>query len=199
MRRTLLQLTSILGLSLVVGTIYNLARDQLEFFVKPDRYANNFQCRKVGAGEESGVGRDVPKPTQAAREDGFPRLEYEAVREAWAEGLLFIDARPSDDYEEGHIPGAVSLPAFGSGIEEEIERLVETEPTAAPVIIYCNSSEECEASHIVSTHLRNFEFLDVKIYSGGFPEWKEKKAPVHEGEDAGPRGPSGERDGEAGS
>ncbi|MCZ6793672.1 MAG: rhodanese-like domain-containing protein [Planctomycetota bacterium] len=199
-RGTNLEFAAIGVLTLVTGTAYILATGKLDFFVKPDRYANSYQCRRAGGDPEqpNDNGGSVEPPEDP---EEYPRLAFEEVREAWTDGSFFIDARPPADYRKGHVPGAVSIPAFGPRIEEKIQALLDREVvvTAEPVVVYCTRSKDCEASRIVCTQLRNFEFLDISIYDGGFPEWNEKKMAVHEGEERGPQGPDGEGpDGEGG-
>ena len=203
MWRTILQLGSLGVLTLAAGTVYIRTTGKLDFFVKPDRYPNT-QCRRAGGESQPATGpvqepnenggSEPPPPPPPPPAEEYPRLTFEDAREAWTDGSFFIDARPPADYRKGHVPGAVSIPAFGPRIEEKIQALLDREVvvTAEPVVVYCTRSKDCEASKIVCAQLRNFEFLDISIYDGGFPEWNEKKMAVHEGEERGPQGPDGE-------
>lgn len=211
MKKTVLQIVAVVLLTLIAGTAYNMVTEKLEFFVSSNRYPNAKVCKMVQP-ESVEVATDVEKPARdpndvpdvpnstpdttppAAEEasgetddDKIPHVKFAETKELWQDGLLFIDARKAERYVEGHIPGALSIPAFAPGIEEKVGRLAEDEnrSVAEPVIVYCNRSEDCEASHIVGGHLENAGFLEINIFEGGFPEWSEQKMPVHEGDDPG--------------
>ncbi|MEM7232023.1 MAG: rhodanese-like domain-containing protein [Planctomycetota bacterium] len=129
-----------------------------------------------------------------------PHIGFEAAVQHWEDGLLFVDARGPKYYAEGHIPGAISIPAWEPGIEEKVQQLAETEGTAAPIVVYCNESTECEDSHIVASQMKSFDFQELTVYEGGFPGWrrdwkkknkteKDSEIPITTGPEAGPRGP----------
>ena len=211
MKRLFFELFGILGLTLVTGTVYTLGAGKLEFLVKADRYPNAQECNappiQTAPSNEAGRVDDgtSPKKLPSSETTDPPESDSEKIRqiklaeayELWEEQTLFIDARTSKRYAEGHIPGAISIAAWEPGIEEKIEQLAETEPREAPIVIYCNESRDCEDSHIVGTHLKNFDFNNLQIYEGGFPEWKNEKKPVHLDDEPGPRGPSDEEGGES--
>ncbi|MBN1443099.1 MAG: rhodanese-like domain-containing protein [Planctomycetes bacterium] len=237
MKQTALQVAAILGLTLLLGTAYNLATGKLEFFVSSGRYPNARLCKRAEAASLAGEpsGRQVaeafspslvkpapdgapavaPAPAVAAGDPpggegtaqpaaspadppppetlplsagGFPFVGFGHVFESWRDGLLIIDARSPRLYREGHIPGAVLIPAWEPRIEDRIAALRETEPVEAPVILYCSKSDDCEDSEIVAGNMRGLGFLDLSIYAGGFPEWVERGMPVAKGDDPGERG-----------
>jgi rhodanese-related sulfurtransferase len=105
----------------------------------------------------------------------FPHVYYPGVIEEMRGGATFVDARRSEQYLKGHIPGAHSVPAWESP-GEKVNALLERGDIvpAAPAVVYCSSSKECEDSLIVSNLLEQAGFEVVKIYKGGFPEWKHK-------------------------
>ena len=107
--------------------------------------------------------------------------------EEWEVGTLFIDARRTKEYVKGHIPGAISISPWEKGREEKVARLAGTEPQAAPVVVYCTRSKDCEDSEEISSNLRQVGFENVMVFQGGFPVWQEKKKPVVEGEEPGER------------
>lgn len=193
-------------LMLVVGTAYNLATGNLEFFVAKDRYKNALVCKTannppadadkgkngVKAPDGGDNGSTPPNPTDPPdppdpKPPPFPLIQFEEVLEYWRDGFLFVDARRTKRYAEGHIPGAVCISAWEPGIEEKVAQLPETEPLEAPVVVYCTASKDCEDSHIVADHLKTVGYLDVKIFEGGFPEWKKKGKQITTGEEPGSR------------
>ncbi|SIR86907.1 Rhodanese-like domain-containing protein [Peribacillus simplex] len=45
--------------------------------------------------------------------------------------VILLDVRPMEEYEEAHIPGAVSMPI------EELSEKLSTLPTNCDVVVYC--------------------------------------------------------------
>jgi rhodanese-related sulfurtransferase len=101
-------------------------------------------------------------------------------------GATLIDGRRTRDYVAGHIPGAISIPAWESPGDKVSALLEKGAVVEAPVVVYCGSSKDCEDSKIVCGVLRNAGFLNLIIYRGGFPEWQQKLPEyVTKGENAG--------------
>jgi rhodanese-related sulfurtransferase len=91
---------------------------------------------------------------------------------------VFIDARSHDEYNNGHIKGALSLPyreadskfvEAMSGVSEEI-----------PVITYCDG-ETCELSLELALFLRNAGYKNVRVLSNGWSVWRENGLSVEAG------------------
>lgn len=100
---------------------------------------------------------------------------------AWAKSIfdkgdvLFVDARSQNDYENGHIPGAVSLPV--GQFEAEIELFLNRYPPEQPIVTYC-SGRTCEDSHVLAQALSDVGFTNVRIFIDGFPGWEAEGYPV---------------------
>jgi hydroxyacylglutathione hydrolase len=65
----------------------------------------------------------------------FPNVSAEEVK-TWMEGkrtVVLIDSRLPDEYQAGHIPGAINIPA--ERIKLEAARLPKDKTT--PIIFYC--------------------------------------------------------------
>ncbi len=90
-------------------------------------------------------------------------------------GVLFVDARSQQNYESGHIPGAVSLPVgqFDARIDDFLDRY---EPDQ-PMVTYC-SGRTCEDSHDLARLLSDFGYDDVRIFIDGFPGWQAEGHPI---------------------
>jgi rhodanese-related sulfurtransferase len=89
--------------------------------------------------------------------------------------VLFVDARSSDNYEDGHIPGAISLPV--GQFDEQIESLLNRYSSDQPIVTYC-SGRTCEDSHDLAQFLSDAGFTNVRIFIDGFPGWKAEGYPV---------------------
>jgi rhodanese-related sulfurtransferase len=104
------------------------------------------------------------------------------VRLLYARKALFLDARRSSVYAEGHIAGARSFPVWESDIDSRVKKLYEEGlDQKAPVVIYC-SGGNCEDSHMLAEKLYMVGFDNVLIYKDGFPDWQKRGLPVSKGE-----------------
>ncbi|MBI4605631.1 MAG: rhodanese-like domain-containing protein [Planctomycetes bacterium] len=102
-------------------------------------------------------------------------VAIERVVEELESGSAIIDARRTRDYEAGHIPGALSFSPHEADFDEKVVRLASEAVLAAPVVIYCTNSKECEDSKLVARQLKLAGFVEIVIYQGGFPDWYSKK------------------------
>ena len=110
-------------------------------------------------------------------------------------GVVILDCRTPAEFSGedlrsargGHIPGAVSISPWENTREERVAQLAEKEDPAAPVVVYCTRSKDCEDSEMVSGDLKALGFTNVLIFQGGFPVWQEQEKPVTEGDEAGTR------------
>jgi len=91
---------------------------------------------------------------------------------------VVVDARSQDDYEQGHIPGAVNFPM--SRFDEVIGDFFETVQPSMLVVLYC-SGQECHDSHAFADQIIQFGYTDVKVFSGGFGDWANGGLPVETG------------------
>ena len=88
---------------------------------------------------------------------------------------VFVDARSSEDYEAGHIPGAVSLPVGQS--EDRVAAFLERYPPEASIITYC-SGRTCQDSHHLAEFLLEFGYDNVTVFIDGFPGWETEGHPI---------------------
>jgi len=110
---------------------------------------------------------------------GLPAVSLKQAKEAHANGdALFVDARDAPFYEEGHIPGAVSLPV--QDFEMVFPRLQGQLLAASRVITYCDGAS-CEMSVELTEKLLFAGLEHVEIFTGGVQQWKAAGQPLEEG------------------
>jgi rhodanese-related sulfurtransferase len=98
------------------------------------------------------------------------------ARELFNSGeVLFVDARSQADYEDGHIPEAVSLPI--GRFDERIESFLKRYPPDQPIVTYC-SGRTCEDSHSLARFLLGAGYTDVRIFINGFTDWQAEGHPI---------------------
>jgi rhodanese-related sulfurtransferase len=87
------------------------------------------------------------------------------------DGFLLIDARGAQDFEEGHIPGAINLP-YRKITAESIAHLAKEKP----IVVYC-WSPGCNAATKAAVRLSALGF-QVKEMLGGIEYWRREGGPV---------------------
>jgi 3-mercaptopyruvate sulfurtransferase SseA len=95
-----------------------------------------------------------------------------------AKTAVIIDARSTEEYEEGHIPGSINvphdrLPEFQDVLNREVSN-------DAHVICYCRGPS-CDFSDLLATELKIIGWQDVSVFSGGWEEWTKAGFPVEKG------------------
>ncbi len=105
---------------------------------------------------------------------GQPFVEITGEAAAWlhARGALFLDARRSKDFAEGHVAGARSFPVWESEVVRErvAELVAQGRDPSLPVVLYC-SGGDCEDSHMLAQTLFGAGFENLLVYRDGFPDW----------------------------
>jgi rhodanese-related sulfurtransferase len=105
---------------------------------------------------------------------------------AWlhSKKVLFLDARRTSVYEQGHIAGARPFSVWESDIDEKVNRLFsergDPRDQALPIVIYC-SGGDCEDSHMLAQKLWGIQFNNVYVYKDGFPDWEKRGGSIHHG------------------
>jgi adenylyltransferase/sulfurtransferase len=84
---------------------------------------------------------------------------------------VVVDVREQDEWDEGHIPGAVHVPR--GHLESRIERLAPD--TGRPVVVYCSAGNR---SAFAAKTLTDLGYEDVVSLAGGFTDWKRNGFPV---------------------
>ena len=84
---------------------------------------------------------------------------------------VVVDVREQDEWDEGHIPGAVHVPR--GHLESRIERLAPD--TSRPVVVYCSAGNR---SAFAAKTLAELGYEDVVSLAGGFTDWKRNGFPV---------------------
>lgn len=110
------------------------------------------------------------KPPSAATEShGVAVISLGSFLEATTRpGVVILDARPAEDFEEAHIPRAQNLPSEAS--EEQFAAVLQDLGYDQEIITYC-SGIECDAAEEVAAQLLDRGYMNVKVFSGGWEEW----------------------------
>ena len=117
-------------------------------------------------------GQLVPQTTTIAEESaGFPvPVLLQDVQEIISGGGAIIDARSPELYAAGHIPGAISLPL--AELDEHMASFFTNVAKDRVLVIYC-SGYGCPDSFDLGVLLIEAGYADVRVFEGGFPEWRD--------------------------
>lgn len=101
----------------------------------------------------------------------------EALRMLDEPGVVFVDARPRNEFVTGHVAGAISLPRDEPRSDQAMSLL----RGARTVVTYCDGSDACECSSSLADELAASGIADVRVLEGGVGAWLERGLPGEAG------------------
>ncbi len=104
------------------------------------------------------------------RDELQPMTLDELKQRAEQREVVLLDVRPEEEYRNGHIPGAISMPL--SDLKNRLDEI----PRDRQVVAYCRGPY-CVLSAEAMTTLRSAGFRAVRLREG-LPEWQEAGEPV---------------------
>jgi rhodanese-related sulfurtransferase len=94
---------------------------------------------------------------------------------SWGDNVLWVDARPTDEFDRDHVPGAISLneDRWSEGLSQFLASQWSPEKK---IVVYC-SAASCNLADDVARRLREEAKLpnEIRILKGGWEGWLEKK------------------------
>jgi len=91
-----------------------------------------------------------------------------------SQGAFFVDARHDFEYKMGHIHGAINIAL--KEIDTHRNQL-EGIPKEKMLVVYCDGVE-CNSSIELALKLMELKFTNVKVFFGGWQEWKANNFPI---------------------
>jgi rhodanese-related sulfurtransferase len=141
------QMAAVLLFSASLAFITNAARDDRLPLIMP--FPPTYQCPSY---EKPGLPMDV----------------LEALKLFGKPGIVFIDARTREAFQEGHIEGARHIPY--SFVEPLSKESLDTLRAYESVIVYCNR-EDSEASKLMAGELAQAGLKGAAYLEKGFAGW----------------------------
>ncbi|HSJ12534.1 MAG TPA: rhodanese-like domain-containing protein [Gillisia sp.] len=94
-------------------------------------------------------------------------LSVEEAKTILAEepGAVFLDVRTPEEFNEGHIEGAVLINFFDEDFKEQVEALDKDKP----VYIYCRSGNRSQQAGMILTQMGFQEVYDIEA---GYIGWE---------------------------
>jgi rhodanese-related sulfurtransferase len=99
-------------------------------------------------------------------------VSMQVIEERWKGDVLWIDARVQEQFDEGHIPGALLLN------EQKFEQQLVTyldvlQTNSKPIVVYCNAAK-CEASRNVLERMKQvLPIENAFVLKGGWKAWRQ--------------------------
>jgi len=110
-----------------------------------------------------------------ARDELDPVGKEELLSRADDGDVIVLDVRPGEEYEAGHIPGAISVPL------NELERRLASLPRDAEIVAYCRGPYCVLAPQALELlHRHGFR---ARRLEEGLPEWRQAGLPVAVGKE----------------
>ena len=113
----------------------------------------------------------IPWQSRVAESD----LVSVEVARGWGANALWVDARPVEEFERDHIPGAVLLneDRWSELLPQFLEKQWSPEKK---IVVYC-SAESCNLAEDVARRLREEAKLpnEIRILKGGWEAWLAQK------------------------
>lgn len=96
---------------------------------------------------------------------GYEQITAEKAKELMdsEEDFVIVDARTDEEYEEGHIPGAILIPDYD--VREKAEEILTDKEQL--ILVYCRSGNR---SKVASNDLAKLGYTNVKEF-GGINDW----------------------------
>ena len=107
-------------------------------------------------------GCGVPAQTENAGYQQITAEEAKELMDVWKYEII-LDVREQDEYDEGHIPGAILIPH--EQITEKAEEILPDKDQQ--ILVYCRSGRR---SKIAAEALAKLGYTDIKEF-GGIIDW----------------------------
>jgi rhodanese-related sulfurtransferase len=122
--------------------------------------------------------KDVPPPLELVKDRIEEVLPPDAQGEVEAGEVAIVDTREPEKFEQGHIPGAVNVPAGENGVESHSEEFAAKFAEATegkPALLYCNTGNRSSRATDALTNERGVE--GVRSLIGGAKLWDDLGLP----------------------
>ncbi len=122
----------------------------------------------------------TPTPLPASS-DNVIRLSLSGTKDRFdKKNCVFLDARKPEEYQEGHISGALNF--YGNELDKFAPLVIPQIPDKnKELIAYCHGGD-CDLSLLRAKSLTETGYTQLEIFAGGWPEWVKAGYPRTAGE-----------------
>lgn len=171
-RKLCTEILIILAVSIVLGFTANLVNPKGIPLIRDD--SERFAIDSAATNKT--------KPERKYTKEGFVKpvnVKVDIVKKLFDEGVPFVDGRPPEEFQTGHIKGAINIPYkdFKDKSAAEKQEILKSFDKENSIVSYCGSTE-CEISIDNAYEMAKAGYNELKIYLGGYKEWKELGYPT---------------------
>ena len=124
-----------------------------------------------GSGTDTATAPEAGENAPAAAINVVSPEEAKAIIDSDPEGLVVLDVRTQEEYDEAHLANAVLIDFYAPDFAAQIAEL---DPTV-PYVVYCRSgSRSGQATDIMA----DLEFQEINDVSGGITAWIDAGLPT---------------------
>lgn len=118
--------------------------------------------------DPQGVALGAPLPPRADSDPSY--LDHAAAAGLWRDspGTVFVDVRHLAAWRQGHLPGALHLPA--DDFDVAWLRVGARLRPDDDLVLYCDGPH-CDIARHTRDRLSGLGFRRIRIYEGGWMEW----------------------------
>jgi rhodanese-related sulfurtransferase len=122
--------------------------------------------------------KDVPPPLELVKDRIEEVLPPDAAGKVESGEVAIVDTREPEKFEQGHIPGAVNVPAGENGVDSHSEEFAAKFADATegkPALLYCNTGNRSSRATDALTNEHGVE--GVRSLIGGAKLWDDLGLP----------------------
>jgi len=102
----------------------------------------------------------------------FPEIGFAELESRMKQPHVIVDARPTDAFAYGHIPGAINVPVNGGFVR--FSTAAQSLQDNLPVVVYCQS-DRCAWGDEVACQLQARGVTNIEVYRGGMNDWHSRR------------------------
>lgn len=131
------------------------------------------------------AGTALAQETPTVAPPGVKLVEAKDVQALQAKGAVLIDTRRANEYADGTIKGAISVPYDPEKSAKDVSfdasqdkfDMSKIPDKNKDYVVFCNSGT-CWKSYKAATVMARAGYKNVHWYRNGVPDWKAKKLPM---------------------
>jgi rhodanese-related sulfurtransferase len=101
-------------------------------------------------------------------------INLKQAYELYKKDIVFLDARENDEYKEGHIKNALSLPYYDF---DSYKQVLNNIPKSSTIVTYC-AGTDCDLSILLGKQLFESGYKKIYIFFGGWNDWFNANYPI---------------------
>lgn len=187
MAKTIKQILIIFIFSAVVGLIVNVVSPKgIPLIMDVSKYStdNSDKLKEnfVNNPYDTANHKEPLMQNPRKNKEGFiepQNIKLDFAKLLYDKKALFFDARKPEDFNAGHIKGAINITYedFHKKSKEEQAEMLKGYNKNGIIVCYCKGGD-CEMSIDLAYDIAKHGFTSMNIYLGGYKEWEDAGYPV---------------------